>query len=204
MRQQPQLPFPQEMLLPIVGGICVFALVMIVLTILYLLTLQKALSRVAPRNRLMEPAMVWLMLVPCFNLVWQFLVAIRVPDSLRNEFKDRERDDGSDYGKSIALTRCIIDIAGAVVSNIFTNIPDMQMIGYGISGVVTLIGLTLFFIFWVRIAGYSRMLAEYEGYRDRRFDRFDDDDDGYGGGKRHGDDDAPPDSYKASDPGRFQ
>src|SRR2546423_227574 len=93
-------------------GVFVFILlaalaVALVVMIFYLLTLQKALSRVAPHNRLMQPGHVWFMLVPCVNIVWQFFVAIRVPDSLRNEFRERGRDDGSDYGKSIALTQAI-------------------------------------------------------------------------------------------------
>src|ERR1043166_8109214 len=85
------------------GVLCVVAVIAIVVAIFYLLTLQKALNRVSPRNRLMEPGMVWLSLIPLFNIVWAFFVAIRIPDSLRNEFLARRQDDGSDYGKTIGL-----------------------------------------------------------------------------------------------------
>src|SRR5260370_41578500 len=103
------------------GFICLFVgaivLVVLVIAIFYLLTLQKALSRVSPHNRTMQPGMVWLMLIPCVNIVWQFFIAIRVPESLLNEFRERGRDDGSDYGKSIALTQAILGIASSVISN---------------------------------------------------------------------------------------
>src|SRR4051812_11441749 len=102
------------------GMLCVVGVVVavvLIILIFYLLTLQKALSRVSPRNRLMEPGMVWLNLIPCFNIIWQFVIAVRVPDSLRNEFRDRDQDDGSDYGKSLALSQAILGIVGGVIGN---------------------------------------------------------------------------------------
>ena len=64
-------------------------LVCLAIAIFYLVTLQKALSRVSRRNRLMQPGMVWLALIPLFNLVWNFFIATQIPDSLRNEFRAR-------------------------------------------------------------------------------------------------------------------
>src|ERR1019366_6551289 len=127
----------------------------------------------------MEPGMVWLMLIPCVNIVWQFMIAINVPGSLQKEFQDRGRDDGSDYGKSIALTQAILGILFTFVGNGITRLPNMESIGIIISGGASLIGLALFIIFWVRIAGYSAQLETDErGDLDRRLDKFDDDDDG--------------------------
>jgi hypothetical protein len=163
----------------LLGLLCLFLIVAIVIFVFYLLTLQKALSRVAPRNRLMEPGLVWLSLIPIFDLIWRFFIATWVPDSLRNEFQDRGRDDGSDYGKRIGLARAIIGVL-----YFFVN-----LVGYGPSrdpamGIIFLplglISLALFIIFWVRIAGYSRELAalpynfervpDYVGHDDRELD----------------------------------
>ena len=69
---------------------------------LYLLTLQKALRGISPLSRTMKPGMVWFMLVPCVNFVWQFQIDSQVPKSLRNEFPARGQDDRSDYGRGIA------------------------------------------------------------------------------------------------------
>ena len=153
--------------------------VCLLIVIIYLQTLQKALSRVSPRNRLMEPGLVWLLLIPCFNIIWQFFIAIRVPGSLQNEFRDRGRDDGSDYGKSIAMTNAILGIVGGVISNILIRSRDTAEIGLYLSGGLSIINLVLFIIFWVKIAGYSNQLAMEEGGRrdldydpdDEKFDR---------------------------------
>jgi hypothetical protein len=199
--QQQQL---QAMLAGMLGILCLILVVALVIAIFYLLTLQKALSRVAPRNRLMEPGLVWLMLIPCVNFVWQFFIAIQVPDSLRNEFRDRGRDDGTDYGKGIALGQAILGIVSAVIGNAMgmTGDPQLALAGNAISGIMSLIGLILFIVFWVKIAGYSAQLAADGGYdRDRRDydDDYDDDD---------RDRDRPrggsPDTFKEGDQGRYR
>ena len=180
----------------------------LIILVFYLLTLQKALSRVSPRNRLMEPGMVWLMLVPCVNIIWQFMIAINVPGSLRNEFRDRGRDDGSDYGKSIALTNCILGIVSGFIGNVVTGMPKTERVGLLISGVGSLLGLVLFIVFWVRIAGYSSQLAADDSYRQRDMDRklaqFDDDEYDDRGAASEDSPKPSPDTYKEGDPGRYQ
>lgn len=179
---------------------CVVLVIVLVIAIFYLLTLQKALSRVSPHNRRMEPGMVWLALIPCVNIVWQFFIAIQVPDSLKNEFKERGRDDGSDYGKSIALTNCILGIVAGFVGNGFRAANEANTVGSAISGVLALVQLVLFIIFWVKIANYSAQLAADPGFRDPRLDAFDDDDDR---GPKAGGSAEPSDGIKPGEPGYY-
>jgi hypothetical protein len=188
------------------GGLCFILVVALAIGLAimvpFLLTLKKALSRVSPRNRQMEPGMVWLMLIPCVNIVWQFVVAVKVPDSLRNEFRDRGQDDGSDYGKGIALAQAVLGLVGGVVSNVASRAqPDVRGLGTCVSGVLGLVGLVLFILFWVKVSNYSNQLA-LGGGPPPGWKRALDIDDDYGPGK-HGPD-LPPDSYKEQDPGRYQ
>ncbi len=186
----------------VVGVILIVALV---IAIFFLLSMQKALNSVSPRNRLMEPGMVWLGLIPIFNLVWTFFIATRIPDSLRNEFRDRDRDDGSDYGKTIGLTYATLSVLSIVVTYgpMALRDPNVTMIGNCVSSLMSLVGLVLFIMFWIKIAGYSSKLA-YERHDpddlDRRLGRFDDDDDRdaprRGGAKS-------PDTFKEGDPGGY-
>jgi hypothetical protein len=181
-------------------------LVALVIVVFYLLTLQKALSRVSPRNRLMEPGLVWLDLIPCFNLIWQFFIAVRVPDSLRNEFRARNRDDGSDYGKSLAMTQAVLGIVSGIGTNALARAsPDLALIGNGLSAVSSIVGLILFIVFWAKIAGYSRQLAEDAGPPRDWERKFDDDDDGFGNRGPYTDAPRPPpDAFKEGDAGRYQ
>lgn len=151
----------------------------------------------------------WLYLIPCFNLIWQFFIATRVPGSLQNEFRDRNRDDGSDYGRSIAMTQAVLGVINVPLSwvgNIVAQTaPEVSLIFSGLSMLMSLVSLVLFIVFWVKIANYSAILAADEGgYRDRRrLDDFRDDDDDrdrrpLGGGS------PPSDAIKPEDPGRYQ
>jgi hypothetical protein len=155
----------------VLGLLCLFLILGIVIAIFYLLTLQKALSRVAPWNRLMEPGLVWLSLIPIFNLIWSFFIATRIPDSLRNEFRQRDLDDGSDYGKGVGLANAIIGVLSFAL-NMVSRLSRQPVVM--ITAPLGLISLILFIIFWVRIAGYSKKLAglpyDYEGAREDRDD----------------------------------
>jgi hypothetical protein len=121
-------------------------LFLLIIAIAFCWTLQTALARVSPENRLMAPGLVWLILVPCFGYLWQFFVAIQVPGSLKNEFRARGRDDGSDYGRIFAVIGAVLIIVSAVV--------PMEALW-----IVTSISLALFVIFWVKVANYSSQLA---------------------------------------------
>jgi hypothetical protein len=124
--------------------VLVVLIVVLAIAICYLLTLSKALSRCSPENRTMEPGMVWLNLIPIWNIVWQFITVSRVSESLKNEFASRGRRGGGDYGKNLGLTYCIANLLGWV--------PILGIIA-------SLVGLVCFIMFWVKIAGYSGELA---------------------------------------------
>lgn len=71
--------------------------------IMELIALSNCLSEIEPRNRTMEPGMVWLNLIPLFNLVWIFITMIRVAESLRNEYEDRDLEGDDDYGQTMGV-----------------------------------------------------------------------------------------------------
>jgi hypothetical protein len=159
----------------LLGFVCLILAAAIVVLVFYLLTLQKALNRVSRRNRLMEPGLVWLQLIPVFNIVWNFFIVTRIPDSLRNEFRDRDRDDGSDYGRTIGLTYAILVVV-AIPFQVLSNLSRSPVVGL-ILLPVALANLVLFILFWVKIAGYSARLATRPRYAGGGEDDYDDDDD---------------------------
>jgi hypothetical protein len=166
---------PPELLPVLIGIVCVFLAIGLVIAIFFLLTLSKALSRCRPANRTMEPGMVWLNFVPLLSLVWEFITVIRVAESLKNEYYDRGWDDRGDFGKNLGLATCILNLLGIVPF---------------IGGLFSLAGLVCFVIYWVKVAGYSKELAERGGDYDDDFDdrpkkrRKRDDDDDYDDDRR--------------------
>ena len=94
----------------------------------------------------MRSGMVWLMLIPAFNLLWHFVIVLNMSKSLRNEYSARgfaltERDPGQNIG----LAMCICVLTGFVPF---------------VGPVLHAAGIVCWILYWVKIAGYSRKLAE--------------------------------------------
>ena len=127
-------------------GIGVFIILVIILIpfILFLLTLQRALERCSPECRTTSPGTVWLMLIPLFNIVWEFLLVMRIAESLENEFKKRNMPHEPKPGQSIGLAMCILSVCGII--------PILGILA-GIAGFVCWI------LYWVKIYGFSNDLS---------------------------------------------
>src|SRR5690606_36665282 len=82
--------------------------------ILYLVTLQNTLKTISPVNRQMEPGRVWLLLIPVFNLIWNFIVAAKLADSLEAEYSSRGGDAGPRPTYNLGLAVSILWCCGAL------------------------------------------------------------------------------------------
>jgi len=124
-------------------GLIVF-LIFLVPFVFYVLTLQKALNRCAPENRAMEPTMIWLLLVPCFNIIWHFFVVLNMAKSLGKEFQKRGLAGDPEPGKKLGLVTCILPCCSII--------PFVNMM----TGPAYLV---CWIMYWVKIADYSKKLA---------------------------------------------
>jgi hypothetical protein len=128
-----------ELLVVLVGLIFVPA-------IFYLRTLQRAFERCSPESRTMSPGKVWLLLVPLFNLIWQFLVVTNLAKSLHNEFARRSLPSSESTpapGRLVGLAMCILTLVSLVPL---------------IAPVASIAGFVCWIVYWVKIANYSRIL----------------------------------------------
>jgi hypothetical protein len=151
--------------LMIVGLVsCVLLLLVFILAIFFLVSMSKALDRCRPRNRSMEPGMVWLMLIPLFNIIWSYFLVNRVTESIKREFRSRGWPQSGDFGQGIGMTACVIWSV-----NFFA-----QCIPY-LGPVLFLVQVICWIVFWVKIAGFSSELARDPGDGDYDDDRGADD-----------------------------
>lgn len=111
----------------------------------FLLTLQKALKLCSIESRKTSPGSVWFLLIPLFNLVWQFILVSRISESLHNEFTKRNILEDPHPGKSIGIAYCVLGVCSIIpFIGILTFIP----------------ALICWIIYWVKIAGYSNKLIQ--------------------------------------------
>jgi hypothetical protein len=132
---------PVVLIRVVAGFFCLFALV---IAILYLVTLSSALAKCSANTRTMDPGLVWLLLIPIFNLMWHFFVVQAVAKSLAAEFRSRSiYSDEPNPGKSGGVAMCVCGVCVLIpLLNILIMVPY----------------LVLWVMYWNRIAGYSRLL----------------------------------------------
>lgn len=94
----------------------VFIPASIILQVLLLLTLHRALSRCRVECRRLSPGLVWLCLVPVFYLIWQFIVVLRVAESLGAEFQKRNVVVELNPGQRAGLAVCIATLCSTLIS----------------------------------------------------------------------------------------
>ncbi len=130
----------------------ILILVIIAPFILFLLTLQKALSRCSPENQACPPGWVWFLFVPLFNIIWLFVLVSKIALSLEREFQARSIPVERNPGRNLGMTWGVLNLASG---SLMTFSP---VLGYA-----CLLGAFVCWIsYWVKISAYSTRLAAAE------------------------------------------
>ena len=102
---------PEGMEMMMSGMWMLFALtglaVGIAISIVVILIVQSFYKRIPPEHRRMEPGMVWLLVIPCFGIVWNFFVFLKLSDSFKSYFDSQGVMDVGDCNRTLALAYCI-------------------------------------------------------------------------------------------------
>jgi hypothetical protein len=114
--------------------------------IFFLRTLQNTLKEIHIENRKMQPGAVWLVLIPLFGFVWQFIVISRMADSLKIEFARRNITlDEKRPAYSIGLSYCILCCCSII-----------PLVG----SLAKIAGLVCWIIYWIKIKDYKSRLQQ--------------------------------------------
>jgi hypothetical protein len=88
----------------------------------------------------LPPGQVWLLIIPLFNLYWNFVAYPKISESFKLYAQSKGQDDGSDYGLSGAKNYAIAMAIGIVC------------------GIASLIGLILWIMWLVKMYDYKKRL----------------------------------------------
>ncbi len=152
--------------------------IMAIVAILFLLSLQSTLKAATPGNRRMQPGLVWIQLLPLIGLVYSFIVARKVSDTIVAEYRSKGQHLASTkptYGVGVVLA--LFSIIVTVVSIyfgltfgrvetipvaqgeivVYRNSPDEKAFA-ALLGIVSLTWFVLFIIYWVQTATYKKKM----------------------------------------------
>ena len=96
-------PEVMEMLARVIGLLAIGGIGFLISVVVACFVLYDAQKRVPPQFRQIEPGMVWLLLIPCFNIVWNFIALPKVSRSYKAYFDSIGRPDVGTCGEGLAI-----------------------------------------------------------------------------------------------------
>jgi hypothetical protein len=109
-------PFSRDM----IAGLSILALGAIVFLVFFAINclicylLQQCYKRIPPEFRKQQPGMVWLLLIPCFPLIWNFFVFPPLSKSFKAYFDSVNRTDVGDCQEGIGLAYSICCVVSVI------------------------------------------------------------------------------------------
>jgi len=127
------------------GMLLVFFLITFGIAIVVCFLVYNAQRGVPVEHRKIEAGLIWLLLIPVFNLVWNFFVFPKISDSYKSYFNSVGRSDVGDCGRGVGTWYAICAACGIV-----------PCVGY----IAAPASLVLFIIFLVKIYGLKAQIPQ--------------------------------------------
>lgn len=152
--------------------------IMAIVAISFLLSLQSTIKTAAPENRMMQPGLVWIQLLPLVGLVYSFVVARKVSETIVAEYRSKGHYLASNkptysVGVVFALFSVIVTLVSVYFGLAFSvgdanTMTEQEVVAYtrradvkaftALMGIVSLVWFVLFIIYWVQIGSYKRKM----------------------------------------------
>ena len=135
------------------SGFFLFALLIAV--IFFLAAQQNTIEAIQPKNRVINPGLVWLQLIPLFNFVWCFIVTNRLSKSIEREFSFppsfsfEENETGSNLKKIEEPTNQV-----GMAMCVFFCLSFLPYLGQ----FMEIAALICWIIYWVRITNCRKKI----------------------------------------------
>lgn len=128
----------------------------IIIAVFYILTLHRTLTAINPGNREITPAVLWLLLIPLFNIFFHLYVVIKLSASISKEILSK--------GQELKVFRPTYG-AGLIVSVGFiitTTISALKLDIYTpfavLSGLCSVVAIISGIIYWVQVYKYGSVV----------------------------------------------
>ncbi|HEX8376904.1 MAG TPA: hypothetical protein VF602_03740 [Pedobacter sp.] len=122
---------------------------------LFALAIIKTLNEISEKNRKIVPGLVWLLVIPGFNVIWNFFVALRLSQSLKDELDERDFEVAGKPTLIIGLAYALISASALFIPQP-KNVQDVQNgLLYGVLGIAAIV---TFVQYWMKINWFKKVL----------------------------------------------
>jgi hypothetical protein len=148
-------------LLSILFSILAFFGLWIIVKIYFIVTIQKLLKQIAPENRCISNQSLWYILIPIYNLYWNFVVASKISYSLKLEY----------YSKGLIFKNTPLSNIGPIwaITSSFYLIVFLVKFSSQLIFIISVLGMflsmasiILFFSYWLLIIEHKKILVAIE------------------------------------------
>src|SRR4051812_22548804 len=99
---------PAGFLAAMAGVLCFAVVIGLGIQALICWYLSGILKAIPPEHRKQQPNMVWLLMIPFVNIVFNFFVYPKIAESFKSYFDSVGRTDVGDCGKTLSMWFCIL------------------------------------------------------------------------------------------------
>ena len=147
-------------LLSLFGALFLFIQAIYVAVCLFL---SSCFKRIPEEHRKLKPGLVWLLMIPCFSIVWNFFVYPALAESYIAAFESEGSHPHGDCGRRLALVYCIL----VAVSVALSVIPCISII----SCFLSLASLIVWIMLLVKASSLKSQISDTRvvAYRDGGF-----------------------------------
>lgn len=130
-----------------IGIVIMWFIIVGVPLVFYILSLQKALAAVSPENRKLEPGLAWLLLIPVFNIIWNFFIVDAIGVSFERGFQKygiyHSKKQTYDLGLTMSILCCCYWIP--------------------LLNILAILGsFVIWIIYWIKVVQYKNELISAE------------------------------------------
>jgi protein-S-isoprenylcysteine O-methyltransferase Ste14 len=131
--------------------------------------LSSWVKRIPEEHRKLGPGSVWLLMIPLFSILWNFLVYPRISDSFESYF--RSKGDSTSTGRGMSLAYCILALASMPlgIAQMFMNpafkgqppaqpSPPLVLMQMG-GGCMSVVMLVLWVLILVKFHGLQKRIV---------------------------------------------
>ncbi len=144
----------------IVGALFLFHLAILAAICLFL---SSCFKRIPEEHHKLKPGLVWLLMIPCFPIVWNFFVYPALADSYTAAFESQGSNPHGNCGHTLALVYCIL----VAVTTVLPWIPCLNILGC-FNCLLYPAALVIWIIFLVKAGGLKSQISDTRAgvYRD--------------------------------------
>ncbi len=114
----------------------------VVAGVFYVLTVQRSLRLTFDYHKL-NPGLAWLLFIPFFNLVWHFILVIRLTNGIKGKMGDLGKYCG-DAGWTLGLAASILYCCSFLLNRV-------AFLGW----IVSIAGLVAWVLYWLKLKGFN-------------------------------------------------